>query len=255
MPWTPTVTHHSSRSSYWDVQSLDEGTVRTEAASNQPSCWRLQNRFTRTTPTGTREDVTITTMHIAKNPGAGVRVVGVTSELAALETFLDTFWTAQAGNMDVSTVLAEYRWFKIEADDPLSPEGYPIHGPPVRVTGKNIPGVGTGSRTADQIASTYTLKTAGRKHWGRGYMPGLSRSVIDTTYGRFTTSYTDNLSLLVRNLTNSLAGAAGGVYELGVWSPRGLAFLNTASVQVDNIPDVQRRRRAKQASYFKRYTA
>lgn len=255
VPWSPTITNAADRDGYWGTQSKEDGTVMTSVSGGGPSCWRCQHRFSRTTPAATREDIATTTLHIAKNPGAGQRAVGVTTELAAIEAILDVFWGTVTGYMSAAFTLTEYRWFKVAANDPLSDEGYPMHGPPIRITGKSLVGTNSGFRGADQVSATITSKTASRKHWGRIYLPGIKNSLIEGTYGRFTTAYVDAMGLAYRTLVNSLAAAAGGVYELGVWSPRGLAFLNTTSVQVDDIPDIIRRRRAKQAAYFRRYTS
>lgn len=255
MPWAPTITYAPPRSAYWATQSKDADTIETESALGQPNCWRCQMRFNRTTPTGTREDQATVTLHITKNPGAGVRVRGITSELAGLETIIDAWVTAWQTTMSDAFSFVEYRWFNVDADDPLSDKGYPLHGPPVRVTAKSMVGTGAASRNADQVAASVTFKSASRKHWGRVYLPGPSRSFIDTSFGRFTSSYVDTLANSTRTMVNSLAGSPSGIYELGIWSPRGLAWLNLTSVQVDNVPDIIRRRRAKQASYFKRLTS
>lgn len=253
--WTKQITHHGSRAAYWNVQPKEADTTVTEAAGDLPSCWRVQSRFVRTTPTGTREDIAMCTMHITKNAGGGARARGITSELSALETLLDTFWGSIAAQMTNQYTLSEYRWFNVAAGDPLSTHGYPLHGGPVRTTGKALTGSITLLRNPDQLSPTITFKTASRKHWGRIYLPGITQGMYEGTYGRLSNSGTDILALAARTLGNSLAGHTNGIYELGVWSPRGLAWLDTLSIQVDNVPDVIRRRRAKQASYFKRYTA
>jgi hypothetical protein len=255
MPWSPTVTYNDSKASYWAKQSKLDGTIETASTGAQPNCWRCQIRFTRTTPVGTREDVATNTLHIAKNPGAGVRTRGVTSELAALEAYLDTFYGSWQSRASTQFSVSEYRWFNVDSDDPLSDKGYPLHGPPVRATGKANAGLLAASRLPDQLAVALTLLTCSRKHWGRFYLPGLGVAQYDSTYGRVTTAAADALSLALRTLVNNLAGAAGGVYELGVWSPTGLAWLNTTSVQCDDVPDVIRRRRPKQAAYRKVYTS
>lgn len=66
--------------------------------------------------------------------------------------------------------------------------------------------------------------------------------------GRFSNSYVDSVAGATNTLVTS---AASSDFYLVVYSKTKNALLNVESVEVDNVPDVVRRRRWKTATYKK----
>src|SRR5262249_54437151 len=142
--------------------------------------------------------------------------------------------------------LAEYRWHDWDINDVAL-------GPADRVTSRSVAGTtGATSRLPDQDAQTVTWTTASRRHWGRVYLPGIGFNRIDNTTGRWASTQVDAAALHFHTLATSLV--AGG-YDMVVVSRQFHALLTIDTISVDDIVDIQRRRRAKQASYHKIYTS
>jgi hypothetical protein len=268
--WSPSITYRTEEGPYWDRQAITVGTNMTDAGSSNLSCNRLQLEFTRTVPTGLRDDRMSINFHIGKTVGGGLYSKFLTgTECAVIEALFDTWFTA-AGVYIVSPVtLVAYRWHVVDADefdvyggaDPVTSTG-PASGrggradrlgPALRVTGRAASGTGGTSRNADQVSMTTTFRTASRKHWGRVYLPGPNATQISGGgFGRFANTMVDAEASAMRTLINGISSAG---YELGVWSTTGRAFLTVAELRVDDVPDIIRRRRAKQVNYAKSYTA
>lgn len=247
--YDPQINYTAAKAGYWATQSIVAGTSLQVQPDNTLACWDLTQVFNRTTPTGTREDVATYGMRIAKVAGTD-RVIGLTSELPTIEGFANTLSTALAALMSTQWTLAEYVWHERRASHPAAEGGGEKPGPAIRRTAKSTVGTDAGGRLPDQIACTCTFKTPSRKHWGRVYLPGFAKSTVDGTYGRFNNGGCDIVAAAFNAFATSLDGAG---YRLGVWSYQKQAFMDVDQVQVDNVVDVQRRRRAKQRSYVKTY--
>jgi hypothetical protein len=110
------------------------------------------------------------------------------------------------------------------------------------------PSAGTGTGVLPyQTAPTVTFRTAWPKHWGRIYLPVPPAAALDST-GRFTSSYRSTMHTAVKALL-------GGLHDDGFYPviPVGQlnkepwhALLSVSAVVMDDIPDVQRRRRPRQ---------
>lgn len=236
---------------YWATQSFVLDTEIHEQAKNTVGCWDVSIVYGRTTPTGTREDTVQFGLRIAKRTGAGAWGIGSTSELATIETALGVLTGDLASNMVDAFTCREFVWHERRASHAAAEGGGEKTGPAIRRTARATAGTASAARTADQIAMTVTFKTASRRHWGRVYLPGLSRALIDTTYGRWSNSICDQVATSFNTLFTSLN--TGG-FDVVVWSYPKQAFLTVTEIQVDNIVDIQRRRRAKQRSYAKAFT-
>lgn len=238
---------------YWRVQALESSTFVKDVGASAFGCNRITTSFTRGTPTGTREDDAQVTLHVAKVVGGGLyTAIVLASEQAAVETILNTMWTSYMALMADNILQRDYRWHEVDPDKykVKNDQYFDVLGPAVRLTTSARGGAVSASRMPDQVAVTCTFRTAGRKHWGRIYLPGLARTQYEATYGRVANPAA--VASPLRTAINSLASAG---YELGVWSPRGRAFLTITRLDVDNVPDVIRRRRPKQSSARQTYTS
>jgi hypothetical protein len=252
MPWSPVLTHTAEKTAYWAAESKEAGTNEVIQPSTTLGCWDVTLRYARTTPVGTREDDATIGLRIAKVIGGGLYGLGLNSELSTIEARLNTLQAMLATFMSSSFTLAEYIWHVRRASNPAAKGGGEKPGPAVRRTAKNVVGVNASDRQPDQVAATVTFKTCSRRHWGRVYIPGIAGSQVDKTYARFGSGLCDGFATAFQVLINGLSTDG---YELGVWSYPKQAFMPVWQVQVDNIVDIQRRRRAKQRSYAKLITS
>jgi hypothetical protein len=119
----------------------------------------------------------------------------------------------------------------------------------VRSVTRAVAGTGAFGDLPPQVACSITLRTASRRSWGRTYLPlGALGASNDLSGGRFSTSYVD----YVANATGTLVGTlASNDFYLVVYSATKSALLNVEQVEVDNVPDVIRRRRWKSSTYKK----
>jgi hypothetical protein len=158
---------------------------------------------------------------------------------------IKTFWNNVSNVADSAHVLREVRWYDVADAAPHKPtfvETTPL------VPG--VPGSGAGVIMAPQTALTVTLKTASRKHWGRFYLPYTAGAGMDATLkGSIKASLCDSVAAGALTLAQVSEGAARG--QLIVWSPTLGTSQPVTFVQVDNVVDIQRRRRVKKASYKK----
>lgn len=240
------IIHSPETASYWAGQSKFTDTTVLEQDANTLGCNTMTCVFSRTSPSGVRDDIVEINFNIAQLVAAGVRTRLVDANMAAAEGLADTLFTGQASVMSAAFTLIEYRWHERGADRPRT-------GPAVRVTTKSIAGGVATSRLPDQVANTVTFLTSSRRHWGRVYWPGIAFTQYDTTFGRLLNTRCDGLAGAVRTFALGLE-ALGSSLTLGVWSQQFKAWLDIDEIHVDNVPDVIRSRRAKQPSYIKKHT-
>jgi hypothetical protein len=246
------LTHTPATDGYWDGQSMFADTVRTQQGADTLGCNRVDVVWTRATPTGTTEDKMQFRMFIAKIVGGGLYSVFPLSELAALETPLDAFTTTLKNRMPNSVTLDSYAWFEHRASHGATSSGQEAVPPAVRRALKTGAGVGVSDRMPDQVASTISWRTTARKHWGRSYVPAMGLSTVDGGYGRLTNIAVNAIAGAAQTLVNALIPLNG---QLGVFTWKYGAFLPVVEIKVDDVYDIQRRRRAKRVGYFKSYTA
>lgn len=251
--WSNTVYIPTDVASYWASQTFLSGTtkVSVDPAALRGSMATLA--FSRDAASGVREDVAEFTFHLGIQPGASTYASLTAGQAAAAETPLLAWWTTMKAHSTSHWILKEIQWRDFGADFPLGKTGLSKPGPTWRVTAVGVAGTGSINPNPDQTSATVTFMTASRKHWGRIYAPATITSNL-TAFARFSTAYCDALAGASRTLLNSLNGLAAQT-DVMIWSPkyRGANFVR--ELQVDDTPDVVRRRRAKQTTYRKQYTS
>lgn len=183
-------------------------------------------------------------VHWLNTTGGDLDVTWTSADFALVETGFETMWTAITSKIGPDCRLVEHRWY------PFGPGAVPPT-PPSRVTTLATPKVGSSGFTgAHQICSTVTFRTPLRRHWGRmyipyqgsGYNPGgvLSSTDVDT----------------LANAANAYfkSGVANGLTPC-VYDRIRKSCLGITAVEVDQIPDVIRRRRPRTTAYRKVLTA
>jgi hypothetical protein len=184
-------------------------------------------------------------LHYVNTTSGSLDTSWTTADYTAVESAWDTFFTGQAGNISTDVRLVEYRWYAFGANV-VSPN------PPARVLTKGTPIVGTATGDfVHQVAWTVTLRTALRRHWGRIYVPWKNN--LGLTGGQTSSASVDSLAAAARTALLA-AETAQGVVPV-IWDRnRKLAFTVTA-IEMDSVPDIIRRRRPRDTSYKKIYTA
>lgn len=223
-------------SAFTDGQYI-EGTAPAASAVHVA---RLQVRYG-AIRSGMPDDVYENVLHFV-NSAAGLAGEAVLdTQKAAVETAFNTFWGAVASRVPSYINLQEFRWYGLTLGDPIS-------GPPTRVTaGSHSPGTWS-STVPSQVASSITLRTALRKHWGRIYLPLATVG----TDGMVSSSTVDALANSFKNFATSCQAAS---ITPVVFSPVRQSVMSIAAIEVDNVPDIIRRRRAKANTYSKILTS
>jgi hypothetical protein len=243
------LTYAASEEAYWHSKPTDADAVVASAGVALLGTSRVTLGFTRTVPVGLREDRAATSIWVAKAVGGGIFSMIPIAELAALEPALTTFVSALMVDVHSSWSNVEYAWHQVNQNSPRDETGRGQKmGPATRTTVVANNGGSAGTRLPDQVASTITLRTVVRSSWGRLYWPGGATTNLGSTGGRWTNGRVDYIA----NAFNTLHDAWVALgYQIGVYSMLHPAFLTPKAIEVDDVPDIIRRRRPKQAGYRK----
>jgi hypothetical protein len=235
--------------------------------SKEDTEWRLCALvFSRTTPAGTNEDNAQFGLNITNITGGDLDRTWTATDYTDCETAIMEFWNALSPQISNTHTLKELRWYVRRFNTNL-PVGQPVTtldpatgkpyarfentGPPARVHPVALTGGNPGVVMPYQNAVSITFKTPTPKHWGRIYFPGMAATVMDTGFnsGRLTTSAVSSMANQMAELVDDLAQKH---FQLVVPTTQvdgkfHVALQQVNQIQVDDIPDVVRRRRPKQA--------
>jgi hypothetical protein len=163
----------------------------------------------------------------------------VDADYTTLETAILAFWTTAKQYASTGYSLAELRWYRVGA-------GVVKPNPAVRVNtlASPVAGTGTANLLPPQVACSVTFRTAVRRSWGRTYLPltGVSLAAGEV----FSNAMVGTLANAAQTLLQS---AASSDFVQVVTSLHLNAALAVEHVEVDNVPDIIRRRRWKQQSF------
>jgi hypothetical protein len=225
----------------WElVSSLLEG-----HDSEDPLEWRrVQCLINRTTPTGTTEDRASVSFDLLNVTASAPDPTWITADYTTCETALSTFWSSHAANMHTGHQVVQYRWYRMAFRPMTDPKPLAISGPPQRITTVSHLGSST-AQSPFQLALSVTERTAIPRHWGRMYLPCVAGSGTMDNFGRWLsavrTAVATNTELLYETLAAAGFHPVVPVTQIEKQPARGL--LGVTEIAVDDIPDVQRRRR------------
>jgi hypothetical protein len=211
--------------------------------------------FMRTSPAGTTEDRAQLAMHFLNITGGNIDSSWTTADFNSLGGPFGAWWTSVKPLVSSNTTWDAMKFYKM-AFDPADPgpghrtgsglNAFRDTGPPAfQILGPQAGA--SGFNSAYQIAATCTFKTALPKHWGRIYLPGAGS--LDAN-GRITAANAKLLADACHDLADATA-ALGFLHVVPMASldkQRFHALLGVDAYQVDDIPDVVRRRRPRQAA-------
>jgi hypothetical protein len=146
-----------------------------------------------------------------------------------------SFWSEIKGHVTPKVVFREMRMYNVPAavgDD---------MGDPVVVYPVNEPGSSGTGCLPPQVSLSVTFKTQHRLRWGRFYVPGITPNNLDNN-GRWDDFIVGNIA----NAAHHLTGRAGSGGSLTVFSRKYWNHEDPLQIQVDDIPDIIRRRRFSQ---------
>lgn len=169
-----------------------------------------------------------------------------TTDFTTCESAFDTWFNAYKAFMPDWLTLTEYRWY-VKSFNPLTTsKPFAPHGPPIRITSRALTGTQS-SYEAPQVAFTLTEKTPWSKHWGRVYMPYAGGAANVIAGGRANATNCTTAATQYETLNQTLAAADFQMVVPSVQIDKTPArqLLTITSVQVDDVLDVQRRRRAR----------
>lgn len=244
------IAEYAIPASYAYVESL----LSNHEPVENPQWIRWVTTFTRTTPTGTSEDKAQFKLDLVNITGGAIDTSWTAGDFAAVQARMVTFKAILQAQMSAGFTFSEYRAYRM-AFNPADPGpgqrsaanglAFADTGPPVYVG--TLGGAGTGTAGVPyQVSGTCTLRTAFPRHWGRIYLPTPGVASFDTS-GRLVSGYRTAIANGMRALVNGLADdgflVAVPMTDLGKQTFHGL--LGVSDVVVDDVPDVQRRRRPK----------
>lgn len=230
-----------------------------DASAASPGWVRAVVTFSRDTPTGTAEDKGSFKLDLINITSGALDSSWTSADLATVSTDLLAFLDAIKPNTGLQVTYDSVRYYAMgfNASDPgpghrsAGAGAFVPTGPPLRIDSFTKTGTG-GPVLPYQVAATCTFRTAWPKHWGRIYLPNpamFSGACIDTK-GRLVAGYQTAITTAVSNLYEALAGHdfLGVVPVTSVGKSAYHALLTIDEIVVDDVPDVQRRRRARQVA-------
>lgn len=241
-----------------------------EVVNPDDASWRRQVwKYQRNTPLGTEEDYALWGVDIVNVTSNTIDSTWTEGDFALVEAAASELAQALSGMQASHHTLVE-RAYYMRAFNPDIPWGQPVPrivtdpdtgeqeemnrfvrgGPPVFRQALTLAGGATPSGAPYQAAMSVTLKTPTRKHWGRIYLPGLAGTATPGTNGRFSTAACQQVANLFAEYAADLSA---NDFYLSVTTTQhekkyAAAHHAVREIQVDDVPDVIRRRRPRQAS-------
>jgi hypothetical protein len=197
--------------------------------------------FWRSTPAATTEDRAQISFDVVKYSGGDIDSSWNAAQFTPVLAQLDEVVTAWATSMDNNAACQEARCYARRFNS--SGTAFEPMGDPILVVPKSIVGAGTATNVMPyQVACSVTEKTALRKNWGRFYLPNPSVGIMDG-YGRFTQA---SIAALATAIALRYVALHDAGYYVVVPSITGRGLFTVTAIQIDDVPDVIRRRRPRQ---------
>jgi hypothetical protein len=179
------------------------------------------------------EDVAIITSHFRRVDNNLPDIFPIIP--ATRENYRDDWlqwWLQVRGHVSPKVTFKEMRFYDVAE----APGG--LLGDPVAIYNVGQAGTSAGAPLPPQVALSVTFRTEHRLRWGRFYIPGITVSNLDAN-GRWDDFITPNIATATQLLT-ARSGSGG---SLTVFSRKYWNHEDPQTIQVDDIPDVIRRRR------------
>lgn len=212
---------------------------------------RLTVRFSYTASTDTADDA-YCGFDFVKIIGGIISNDWADADYVAVE--LQMFAILEAWKVNETTQYAAdlFRWYRraynpygTMVGDPPKLQVFAPSGPPARISPTTSTGILTTTQ-ATQVSLSVTERTAFPHNWGRFYLPGFAASKLDPS-GHAATATVDALGTAIRAAFTSIMGT--GIFPVvpttQVDRKPAYGLLTLDHIQIDDVPDVIRRRRLK----------
>jgi len=196
-------------------------------------------------------DRAVTTFDIVNVTGAAIDNSWTDADYNSVNSDISGLCTLWLAHMPTSARLVGINYYRRSFNPLSNQQPFTKSGPPERSYTYNNAGTGTGVLVR-QVASTTTDRTTYPRHWGRNYWPflNLASSSVDAS-GYLVPAFTDAWGLAVHdqyaNMMNKEFFPVVPVTQVAGVPTRGL--LGITQIQMDNLPDIVRRRRPKLATH------
>lgn len=199
---------------------------------------RYSLRITPPAPGGFTDDVRVMHFDFLNLTGGAPDDTWTDTDYDTVEGHVEDWFGAVQSLLSTTYTFHESRVYRI---------GPGVNPPNPAVKVYSVTNVGTSSSAElpPQDAMSITLKTSARKQWGRTYLPGLTTAIL----GGYGLADSDKCDTLGGATDDMIAAAADDDFHLVVYSPTKQAANTVQSVQVDNIIDVIRSRRWRNATH------
>lgn len=186
-----------------------------------------------------------TTLDIANITGGQLDDSWTAADYTTVDTQVKAIVTAWMSIAQGRLRNTERRYYRMSFNPMSDPHPFAISGPPEKIILDTAAGQApVAGNQANQVAMSVTERTPYPHHWGRAYWPLPSAAQLDTA-GRFTTSSITNFgnSMQAAFLALQTAEFFPVVPVTQVLKAPSRNLLTITKLQIDNVPDVIRRRR------------
>lgn len=232
---------------------------------------RVTVRYSRQTPIGTEEDYALFGMDIVNMTGGSFDSSWTTGDYTAVDNALGEFLTTlRASTYNSHTIVdAQYHVRKFTDDiipgqavpqmytDPKTQEvkekpRFQPSGPPVHVLPIGQSGSAGVDPSAYQNACSVTFRTAAKGHWGRCYLPGITMGGAQEASGRRQIAVCQAVANAFAEFSSDLGANDFYLKVAMTQHAKKYEFALSAvnEIVVDDVPDVIRRRRPRQAKSY-----
>lgn len=222
----------------------------------EPSWMKVQAVFTRGTPVGTIEDKAICTWDIANLTDGNFDSSWSAADFTAVKARVNGMISDWAAMMSNQFTCTERRYYLTRFAEIQTPEHrFEYGGAPISLDVVPIVGASASEALPYQVALSVTERTAWPRHWGRFYLPGATETLSDGK-GRWTAATVNSLLASFTShynwfWDNQFPIIVPVTQRMNPGDPPGTVrlvkeILSVNELQIDDIPDVQRRRRPKQ---------
>lgn len=257
MPLTPALPTPLTKYAKFLVRVLEEGAylLLNDLVDNSVKAdtvddveWRyVVARFTRPSITGAVEDYAQFGLNLVNITGGDIDTSWTSGDADTVDSRFDEWWTTVKPLYPTGYKFYDLRFYRRKFLPVITEDKtFQDSGPPQFIRVNDSPGTSASTNNAQQLSASVTLKTPVPRHWGRVYMPTPDVSRLDTN-GRWTSGTRTTLANAWAELIDDLMGdeffPVIPVRQVNkVFAP---GLLGITEVQVDDVPDVVRRRRAK----------
>lgn len=217
-----------------------------------PGEWRHVHLRAKNNVTLVKADEVLVTLDLANITNGGIDSSWTAGDYAITDPILTELLDSWATLMAPDYSWSEIRYYRRAYNPYTMSQPFTLSGPPDHVVAHSAPGLGT-ARIASQVAMTHTEVTTYPHHWGRSYWPAPASVPNLGTGAYFTQGAVDTWAAELQRVYDELMVAQffPCVPTTQVQKQPSRQLLGVQAIQVDDVPDIVRRRRLRNTTYRK----